>query len=270
MTGPMKTARDWAAQFKQIEADWNDSVDPGSWAIVRVDGRAFSQLTRKLNKPYSLDFVRWMDDVAVALCYEIQGAAFAYVQSDEVSVLVTDFKPNQGRWFGWNVNKMVSIAASTATAAFNVGYQHDLNGYLWQDKRPAVFDARVIPLISRNLAMQYFLWRQKDAHTNGIGMVAHHYYGDRALLGKSTSDRIALLMEKGVSVDTIPHTITRGRVIVPHAEPGVVEFTHKLTGETITTEVVRNNWRAQQAPWFDWDEAGFLEMRIPDKETTEA
>lgn len=48
-------------------------------------------------------------------------------------------------------------------------------------------------------------------------------------------------------------------MLVPVQEVGTVSFTHKKTGEQMTTEVERSTWEAQAAPWFDWDEQGFLE-----------
>lgn len=267
MTPNKLRQRTWEAKFKAIETDWNDKVDPGTYTLVRVDGRAFSTLTKRLNQPYSMEFIQWMNDVAVALCYEMQGAVFAYVQSDEVSVLMTDFKPNQGRWFEWNVNKMVSIAAATATAAFNIGYQHDENETLWLNKKPALFDARVVPLEHRMDVIQYFLWRQRDAYINGISMLADKLCGSAALDGKNLNERIDLLFAQGVEVKDIPLAITRGRIVEAHKEPGTVEYTHKKTGETLKADVIRNNWKATQAPWFDWDEAGFLEQIVPHKIT---
>lgn len=258
--------RTWEGKFKAIEDDWNDKIDPGHYAIVRVDGRAFSHLSKLLDKPYSIPFMDWMDAAAVALCHEMQGAVFAYVQSDEISVLMVDGKHSkQGRWFDWNVNKLVSISASVATAAFNIGFQHDKNEMLWTNKKPGVFDARVIPLEHRIDVMQYFLWRQHDAKINAISMIADRLCGSAALQGVNMNGRIDLLMEKGWSVQDIPAQMRLGRVVTPERRPGTVEYTHKITGEKHTTEVMRNHWTARLAPWFDWDEAGFLEANVPEK-----
>lgn len=56
--------------------------------IIRVDGKAFHSYTRGLKRPFDEHFIGAMDDVARALCSEIHGAVLAYVQSDEVSILV--------------------------------------------------------------------------------------------------------------------------------------------------------------------------------------
>ena len=91
-----------------------------AYTMIRVDGKAFHTFTRGLDVPFDHDFMADMNKTAMALCDEIQGAQFAYVQSDEISVLLTDFKKfGTDAWFDGNVQKMVSISASIATAEFN-------------------------------------------------------------------------------------------------------------------------------------------------------
>lgn len=263
----MSNSPTWHEKFTEIEADWNDKIDPGTYAIVRVDGRAFSRISNKLDKPYSTHFMDWMDAAAIQLCYEMQGAVFAYVQSDEISVIMSDMNgERRGRWFDWNVNKLVSVSASIASGTFNLGFQHDLNGTLWEDRRPASFDSRVIPVKSRLDAIQYFMWRQRNAYTNAISMVADRICGSAALNGKNLNDRIDMLFQQGIMVNDLPLGLRQGRVITATKMPGVVEYVHKKSGETHRAEVIRNNWAAKVAPWFDWDEAGFLEANIPTAE----
>lgn len=254
----------WERKFKAIEDDWNDKIDPGNYVVIRVDGRAFSKLTRKLDQPFSVPFMEWMDKAAVQLCYEMQGAVFAYVQSDEISVLLSDFgSDKRGRWFDWNVNKLVSVSAGIAGGAFNVGFMHDLNGTLWQDQRPAVFDARVVPMKDRLDVIQYFLWRQRDAYINSISMIADKLCGSASLMNVDLNGRIDMLFKKGIMVNDLPLGLRQGRVVTAKKALSVVEYTHKKTGEVQRTEVMRNNWAADNAPWFDWDNAGFLEYSIP-------
>ena len=88
--------------------------------IIRLDGKAFHTYTRGLERPYDLDFMSDMDETAKFLCENIQGCKLAYVQSDEISLLLTDFEDiTTEAWFDGNVQKMVSISASMAAAKFN-------------------------------------------------------------------------------------------------------------------------------------------------------
>src|SRR5688500_7163895 len=78
-----------------------------AYTIIRLDGKAFSKFTKGLNRPFDYDFMRDMNQTAEYLCSEIQGAKFAYTQSDEISILVTDFdKLETSAWFDNNLQKM--------------------------------------------------------------------------------------------------------------------------------------------------------------------
>src|SRR5579862_7632910 len=86
--------------------------------VVRVDGRAFHTHLHGADKPFDMDFIDQMGQVAVALCEEISGAVFAYHQSDEISVLVQDWADvHTQAWFGGGLQKIVSVSAAVATAA---------------------------------------------------------------------------------------------------------------------------------------------------------
>ena len=46
-----------------------------------------------------------------------------YTQSDEITLVLTDYATiRTGAWYGYNVQKMTSVAASMATIAFNTAY----------------------------------------------------------------------------------------------------------------------------------------------------
>src|SRR4051812_16629716 len=77
--------------------------------ILRVDGKAFHTLTQVCDKPMDSRFTTCMFETAKALCSNLQGVKFAYVQSDEISVLLTDYQTvhTQG-WFNYEVQKMTS------------------------------------------------------------------------------------------------------------------------------------------------------------------
>ena len=88
--------------------------------IIRLDGKAFHTYTKGLDKPFDEGLIEDMAETARFLCSEIQGAKLAYVQSDEISILLTDYdKLGTDAWFDYNVQKIVSISASLATAKFN-------------------------------------------------------------------------------------------------------------------------------------------------------
>jgi len=163
--------------------------------IIRIDGRAFHTLTKamKLERPFDSGFSSWMQETTVALCEDIQGAKLGYTQSDEISILVTDYDNlTSEAWFDYNVQKMVSISASIATQAFIIEmYSYDRS---WDVN----FDSRVFN-IPREEVNNYFVWRQQDWIKNSVQMLARDYYSHKELHGKNRSDMHEMLHEKGVN-----------------------------------------------------------------------
>src|SRR6185369_1764528 len=75
-----------------------------TYTIVRVDGKAFHTLTRGMEKPFDNHFANCMTGTCEYLFDEIGGSQLAYVQSDEISVLLTDFKEiDTQAWFDGNL-----------------------------------------------------------------------------------------------------------------------------------------------------------------------
>jgi len=179
--------------------------------ILRVDGRAFHTLTRKLNlkKPFDGDIQRWMIETARALCEEIQGAQLAYVQSDEISILITDYAGLQTEaWFDYNVQKMTSVSASIATCKF----VQQVTEWLAYESQLISFDARVFNL-PREEVNNYFVWRQQDWIKNSVQMLARSHYSQKQLLNKKQSDMHEMLHEKGVNWADLPEKWKNGVVL---------------------------------------------------------
>jgi len=158
--------------------------------IIRLDGRAFHTYTQGFNRPFD-DRIAWsMHAVAAALAKDIQGAKILYVQSDEISILLTDWDTLQTQaWLDYNISKMVSLTASTATVAFNQCMQEYIDIPLG---RWAQFDSRAFNIPLEEVS-NYFVWRAKDWHRNSIMMQAQSVFSHRQLHGKSCSDVLAML-----------------------------------------------------------------------------
>lgn len=177
--------------------------------IIRLDGKGFSKFTKGLNKPFDDGFSDDMDATAVFLCENIQGAKFAYTQSDEISIVLTDFDNLEtSAWFDYNVQKMVSIAASLATAKFN-----QLRAFRGETKL-AQFDARVFQVPSINEMVNTILWRQQDCTRNSISMAASANFSHKLLEGKSGNDKQEMLFkEKGINWNDYKVKYKRGVVV---------------------------------------------------------
>ena len=94
---------------------------PNSNILVMLDGKNFSKLIKNnFDKPFDDEFVEMMNNTAKFLCNNVQGVKFAYVQSDEISLLISDYDtPETDTLFGGRLCKIQSILASLATSEFN-------------------------------------------------------------------------------------------------------------------------------------------------------
>ena len=237
-----------ASEMKGFEWAHRTFISPQSWAVVRIDGRAFHTWTRGLNKPFDMDLLAAMDATTVALCEEIQGSVVGYTQSDEISIIFTDTHSVQADlWFGGNVQKIASIAASHATYAFNTAWQKTPGT---PHQKPATFDARVFTVPTLDV-IRYLIWRLRDSQKNAVSMLAQAKFSHRQLHGKNTSDMMGML---GTSARELAETMARcysGAFVTRHADPGSVTYIRRDTGQEITTDFVRRVWRPAPASLDD-------------------
>ena len=182
-----------------------------TFAIIRVDGKAFHTFTRGCAKPYDHRLMKSIDFAALAMCQEISGSVLAYTQSDEISVLLCDFKKQDSSgWFDYNIQKMASVAASIATISFNDCYRH-LGGDV---TKQAMFDARVFAIPDPVEVTNYLIWRQKDAERNSLQMAAQAVFSHKQLHGKSCADLHELLHTKDINWDKYTAREKRGGLLV--------------------------------------------------------
>ena len=169
--------------------------------IMRLDGKAFHTLTRKISA-FNEIFQYSMIGAAQFLIQEIQGAKCAYVQSDEISILITDFdKLTTDSWFGYNIQKMVSVSASMASVMFTRLYGE--TGF---------FDSRVFN-IPKEEVVNYFRWRQKDWIRNSVQILGQQHYSQKELHGKKKSDIHEMLYKKGVNWSNLPSIFKNGTFV---------------------------------------------------------
>lgn len=250
-------------RMKSYEAATRTVLPRRTYTIIRVDGRSFHSYLADAEKPYDFDFMACMDEVGIALCQEISGARFAFVQSDEISVLVSDFATNNTQpWFGGVVQKMASISAAIASTVLSQVMSH---------KRPALFDSRVFTIPDPTEVAAYFIWRQRDCVKNSIAMAAQSEFSHRELHGVNTSQMQELLWSrKGINWNDYPDGAKRGRIIVKNGGEKPVSFLDGRTQEQVTKNVYRTWWESQPAPRFAFDLRSPLRDMIPEYATPEA
>ena len=169
-----------AKRMKKYEAVPKNTLMRRTPVIIRVDGRAFHTFTKGFQKPFDDVLMRVMQDTMKYLCENIQGCVFGYTQSDEITLILIDYKKlNSEAWFDYEVQKMCSIVASMATMAFNRLFMYEyeeFNRWIYEgsptdeDKRlndvyynamckGAMFDARAFNLPKEEVTNNIY-WRQ--------------------------------------------------------------------------------------------------------------
>ena len=202
--------------------------------IIRLDGKAFHTFTRGFDKPFDEDFMSAMQQTMKFLCENVQGCVLGYTQSDEITLVLCDYqKLDTDCWFGYSVQKMVSVAASMATFAFLTALgtcaneMHKTNDVSFENKielinrklsQGAFFDARCfnVPLAEVNNCL---LWRQQDATRNSIQALAQSLYSQKELHGINTKQlQDKMFTEKGVNWNDLPVYQKRGSCCVKKEE----------------------------------------------------
>lgn len=233
--------------------------------VIRCDGRSFHTLTRNFKRPFDEVLIKTMQETTKYMCENIQGCVLGYTQSDEISLVLIDYKRLDSQaWFDYEVQKMCSIAASMATMAFNKFFAHEVaaqskrlyteylndNDSSYIDalekalNKGAMFDARVFNVPKEEVA-NYIYWRQLDASRNSIQMVGQANFSHRALQNKSCNDIQDMLMDfKGINWNDLPAYQKRGSCVIRTENTETIREENIGTdGSVIGTKVtVRPKW----------------------------
>lgn len=214
--------------------------------IIRIDGKAFHTFTRGFKKPFDDILVKTMQNTMKYLCENIQGCVLGYTQSDEISLVLTDYAElTTDAWFGNNLQKMCSVSASMATLAFNKAFNDNIVKYIDSHfdtdcgvtkdlaeytkilinarNKGAMFDSRAFS-IPKEEVCNYFIFRQQDATRNSIQSVGQANFSDKELHKKSTKDIQDMLMtQKGINWNDYATTLKRGSCCIK-ADDSLTEY----------------------------------------------
>ena len=202
--------------------------------------RSGHSFTRGFKRPFDNIFIESMQETAKYLCENVQGTIISYQQSDEISLLLIDYKNlNSQAFFDYEVQKVCSITASMATMKFNkvfgdkyvewinnnipenklmnanniLEYQEELiysTAYYKSIIKGAMFDSRCFN-IPREEVTNYFYWRQLDAIRNSIQMVGQANFSHKELQNKSCNDIQNMLFDqKNINWSELPVYQKRG------------------------------------------------------------
>lgn len=198
---------------------------------IRIDGKAFHTFTKGFKRPFDELLIRSMQKTMKYLCENIQGCVIGYTQSDEITLILVDYKKlNSSAWFDYEVQKMCSVAASMATLAFNRAFNYEVAAqtkHLYTEylgggdatyiealekamKAGAMFDARVFN-VPKEEVTNLIYWRQLDATRNSIQMVGQANFSHKELQNKSCNViQDMLMVERGINWNDFPTHQKRG------------------------------------------------------------
>lgn len=201
---------------------------------IRIDGKAFHTFTRGFQKPFDEVLIKSMQQTMKYLCENIQGCVLGYTQSDEITLILVDYKKlTSSAWFDYEVQKMCSIAASMTTMAFNRAFAKNVGDYCTYNyecmdnthenyehilslavDKGAMFDARCFNIPKEEVTNLVY-WRQLDASRNSIQMLGQANFSHSELQNKSCNDiQDMLMMQKGINWNDLPVYQKRGSCCV--------------------------------------------------------
>lgn len=197
--------------------------------VVRIDGKSFHTFTRGFQKPFDEILIQSMQETMKYLCRNVQGCVLGYTQSDEISLILVDYKKlNSSAFFDYEVQKVCSTTASMATMAFNKIFNENtldfISPEIFEDekikkiaashaeavRKGAMFDSRCFN-IPKEEVTNYIYWRQLDASRNSIQMVGQANFSDKELHKKTTNQIQDMLMtQKSINWNDFPTYQKRG------------------------------------------------------------
>jgi len=193
---------DLGDRMKEYEATYRQKLTMRMPAVIRLDGKAFHTLTRKCEKPFDEKLNHALRDAVIALLEEVP-ARLAYMQSDEISLLLIDYnKFDTMQWFDGVVQKMASVSASIMGAEFSLRWGS-----------PGYFDSRVFTVPEPDI-INYFVWRQQDCRRNAISSAAQSVFSPKQLHGKNSDEMIEMLKQAGKPIESFPDKLLRGTIAV--------------------------------------------------------
>lgn len=201
---------------------------------IRIDGKAFHTFTRGFQKPFDEVLIKSMQQTMKYLCENIQGCVLGYTQSDEITLILVDYKKlTSSAWFDYEVQKMCSIAASMTTMTFNRAFAKNVGDYCTYNyecmdnthenyehilslavDKGAMFNARCFNIPKEEVTNLVY-WRQLVSSRNSIQMLGQANFSHSELQNKSCNDiQDMLMMQKGINWNDLPVYQKRGSCCV--------------------------------------------------------
>lgn len=205
--------------------------------IIRLDIAHAHTFTKKFERPFDRIFMHIMQETMEKLCKTVQNCVLGYTQSDEITLVLCDYKnKDTAAWFDNQVQKICSTSAALATLYFNQLFDRYIDNLgdalTWEDYEiynnaivfGATFDSRCFNLPKEEVC-NCLIWRQQDATRNSIQMLAHSLFSHKELQGLSCKElQDKMMLEKGVNWNDLEIPKKRGTCCVKIDGKWVVDY----------------------------------------------
>ncbi|VXB84372.1 tRNA(His)-5'-guanylyltransferase [Flavobacterium sp. 9AF] len=195
------------SKMRKNEILFDQYVLPDNYIIVRLDGKGFTKLTKEsleLEKPFDIRFHEAMIATTKHLLTVGFKVIYAYTQSDEISLLID----KDDNTFNRKVRKINSVLAGEASAYFSMYFNH-----------LSVLDCRTISIPNVTMILDYFSWRQEDAHRNSLSAYCYwtlrknglaYNEATKEIENLSIANKNDLLFQNGINYNDLPSWQKRG------------------------------------------------------------
>ncbi|MBR6891921.1 MAG: tRNA(His) guanylyltransferase Thg1 family protein [Bacteroidaceae bacterium] len=190
-------------EYEGIEA--KRTLVPGLPVCIRLDGRAFHNVTKNCLRPFDHELREVMCRVTTALMEECN-AVIGYTQSDEITLVLKPMAHISDYYFGGRIQKICSMLSAVASVKFNY-LVHDAEFTKLESrigKRTAYFDCRAWNVPHMDFAALVLSWRQADSIKNAISMIAQTLYPHKELLNKNSDEKLEMIKKAGYTMTWNP------------------------------------------------------------------
>lgn len=268
---------DLAKRMKEYESVSKTKLIRRMPVIIRIDGRAFHTFTKGFQRPFDEILIKSMQDTMKYLCENIQNCVLGYHQSDEITLLLVDYKElDTSPWFDNEVQKICSITASMTTMAFNKFFQRNVEENILEYKcsltpqcvemqqkaekyhrilreavyKRAMFDTRCFN-VPKDDVTNNFYWRQLDATRNSIQMVGQAHFSHRELQNKNCNEiQDMLFTKKGINWNDFATPLKRGSCCIKE--------TYKHNDDTLRTHWIID----KEIPVFKGEKRDYIDKLV--------
>lgn len=196
-------------RMKAYEATFSQVLVPRMPIIIRLDGRAWHTLTKSCERPFDENLIQALNKTGIELCQDISGAQIAFIQSDEITILIHPYKKYASQaWFDGQIQKIVSVSASIASSVMTMESEKVFG-------KPTLvqFDSRVFVLPEHEV-VNNFIFRQNDCARNSVQIMARSMFSHAQCENKNREQLNELIISGGKNWNDIPTRYKRGRCVI--------------------------------------------------------